>query len=206
MSRALTAAVLSALGTQPIRPAFFYQGEFESGIARMWTGYGTVSWNGQSWLGAGELLSIAPIEEAEDIRAVGFSVSLSGEVTGNLSAALGYARQGLPGYVWIAFFDSANTMIADPFLAFSGRFDTLDVEDDGTKCTISCNYESRLIDLDRPRSRRWTHEDQQIDHPGDLGFQYVNALQGAKAPWSLGYIDVAAMAAFNQHLREGATR
>lgn len=202
MARALTAALLAAIQAGTVRPAVFYEGEFESGFARLWSGYGTYSWNGQSWLGAGELLAVAPIAEGSDVRAVGFSVSLSGEVTGNLAAAIGYARQGLPGRVWLGCFDAAGALIADPFKCFDGRFDTLDIADDGARCTITCNYESRLIDLDRARDRRWTHEDQQISYAGDLGFQYVNALQGAAVPWAR--IDPAAIVTFNQRLRAGA--
>jgi hypothetical protein len=40
-----------------------------------------------------------------------------------------------------------------------------------------------MIDLQRPRERRYTHEDQQIDHPGDMGFEYVSQLQELNLAW-----------------------
>ena len=99
-----------------------------------------------------------------------------------ISAALGQARR-LPGKVWIGALDSAGAVIADPFLAFEGRLDVPDIIDDGETCTVTVSYESRLIDLERPRERRITHEDQQIDYPGDRFREYVAGLQDQVIVW-----------------------
>ena len=40
-----------------------------------------------------------------------------------------------------------------------------------------------LIDLNRSRVRRYTNEDQQIDYPTDVGFEYVQSLQDFEIKW-----------------------
>ena len=46
--------------------------------------------------------------------------------------------------------------------------------------------ESRLIDLNRARNFRSTHEDQQQIFHGDLGFEYVAAIQDKEVSWGRG--------------------
>lgn len=202
MARDVSAAMLAALAASPIRPVVFYEGEFSTGTLRLWSGIGTKSWDGQSWLGAGEMLGVEAIGESSNITAVGFSVRLSGNSQALMAANLGAARQGLPGKVWLGLLDADFALIADPALCFSGRLDVPDVVSGGQTATIGVKYESRLIDLDRARVRRSTHEDQQIEHPGDLGFQYGPALQGAQLPWGAALLRPDQVNPFNARLRQ----
>lgn len=186
MSRDLSAAFVTAIQAGTVRPVLFYEGEFSTGFLRLTSSAKDISWDGKTWVAAGLLLGIAPVEEASDIRAVSFTVSLTGDYAANLSIALGAVRQGLEGSVWLGVIDSAGSLIADPFKAFSGRLDVPDVLDEGAQCRIAVRYESRLIDLERPRERRYTHQDQQIDYGGDIGFVYVASLQDRKLMWGRG--------------------
>lgn len=190
--RGLTSAMLAAIAAKVVRPAIFYEGEFETAgspaFLRLWTGLGEVSWDSDgdgpyTWTGAGNLLAITPIEETTDLKAVGFSVTLSGMPSASIALALASVRQGKPGKLWLGLFDSAGALLADPYPLRRGRFDVAPIEDDGETCTIVASYEDRLIDLERPRDRRYTHEDQQLDYPGDKGFEYVPSLQDMDIPW-----------------------
>lgn len=186
MARDLTAGMLSAIAAGTVRPVLFYQGAFSGGTVRLWTGLGTVSWNGQSWVGAGSLLGMSSIQETTEVRATGLSVSLSGVSTSLISLALTQARQGAAGSVWLGFLDAAGAVIADPTLAFQGRLDVPEIIDSGDTCSITISYESRLIDLERARERRYTSEDQRIDYPNDRGFDFVPGLQDATNVWGRG--------------------
>jgi len=66
---------------------------------------------------------------------------------------------------------------------FSGRMDVMSITEDGDSCTITMTAESRLIDLERPRLRRWTSEDQKGLDATDKGFEFVNSLQEASIKW-----------------------
>lgn len=183
MARALTAGMATEVAAPKLRPVIFFEGEFTGGFLRLWSGIGTITWNAQSWSGAGQLMGISPVIETADVRAVPLTASLSGIPASILSLVLGQARQGKPGKVWLGAMDEAGAIIADPYLAFVGRLDVPQVEDNGETGTVAITYENRLIALERPRTRRWTHEDQQIDFPGDLGFEYAASLQDQQLLW-----------------------
>lgn len=186
MSRDLTVAAAAAIAAGTVRPVLFYAGEFAAGTVRLWTGVGTITWDGQSWTGAGNLLGMSSIQETTQIRAAGLSVSLSGVSSALISLALTDAQQGADGKVWLGFLDATGAVIADPALAFQGRLDVPEIVDGGETCSITISYESRLIDLERARERRYTSEDQRIDYPDDRGFDFVPGLQDAVIPWGRG--------------------
>jgi hypothetical protein len=183
MARALTAAMLAAMATGNVKPLILYEGEFSGGTVRLFTGYGTIVWNGNTFTGSGQMLNITAIQEVSELQAVNFTISLNGQVQSLLSIALGQVRRGKPGRVWLGLLNDAGALIDDPFLCFSGRADKPDIVPDPESATIAVAYESRLIDASRRRERRYTSEDQQIDYPGDLGFDYVPSLQDTVFTW-----------------------
>jgi hypothetical protein len=71
-------------------------------------------------------------------------------------------------------------------MAFAGRLDVPTIMDGAERCEIQITYESRLIDLNRAREWRYTHESQQQISPGDRGFEYVAGLQEREIRWGLG--------------------
>lgn len=55
---------------------------------RLWTGYADKTIDGETYTGAGSLLSFSQMEEASDLSAKGMTVALSGEVASLVSLAL----------------------------------------------------------------------------------------------------------------------
>ena len=347
----MSAAMIAALSASEVRLALIYEGAFNSigspsgtEYLRYWTGYGDLSWDGETWLGAGELLALSPIEESQQLKAIGFNVTLSGLPSALVTIALQTAAQsqGQPGKVWLAVFstnihpnpldlgswatvgwectlsrdtsieggaggvplkmvttnsdpytityngstsfnldqpasagqtwrmsvwakgavdsspeycemylfeinangdvitfgfhvfevttewqefsftyqltDPSTTnlqcrvdgpsggspftprtvwfdglkvelvnetyfMVETPYLVQQGKLDIAIIENDGQTCSMSMNYESRLIELEIPRTRRYTDEDQRIDYPSDEGFKFVTSLQNKDLNW-----------------------
>ena len=97
MSRNLTVAFATALADQSLRPVIFFEGQFATGWVRIWSGLGSLTWNGQTWAGAGSLLGIGGIDETGEVVAGGTAVSLSGVPLDLVQMAIEEARQGLPG-------------------------------------------------------------------------------------------------------------
>ena len=60
------------------RPVLLVEFGFTSGISRLWSGLGTLSWNGLDWLGVGTLGQVSSVEETLEVRAAGASFELSG--------------------------------------------------------------------------------------------------------------------------------
>jgi hypothetical protein len=97
--------------------------------------------------------------------------------------ALGQVRQGNPVQLWLGALGSNNNVLPDPLQLFAGRMDVPTIDEGTQTSSISIAVENRLIDLNRSRERRYTDQDQQIDHPGDLGFQYVQFIQNWNGTW-----------------------
>lgn len=183
MSRTLPTAFATALDAAVVRPAILFEGEFATGWLRLWTGVGPLFWNGFTWTGAGNLLSVGSLEETQDVVASGSSVTLSGIPVEVIESAINQAEQGAPGRVYLALFDANWAMIDTPVLAFAGRLDVPEVTDGQGTCSVTISYESRLIDLGTPRELRYTHETQRVLYPGDRGFEYVTAIQDKEIQW-----------------------
>jgi len=181
--RDLTVDMAAAIVAGTVYPAIFLEGEFSTGWGRWWSGVGYYDWGGHTWTGLGGLLSITPISEGTGIAARGFSVELSGQDSANISLALQACRQGKAGRLYLAAFTAAGALIADPYLLAEGRLDVAGGSDDGDSAVIPVTYESRLIDLERPREWRYTTESQRQFYPGDLGFEFVPSLQDAVDAW-----------------------
>ena len=178
-----TSAFVAALDASVLRPAIFVSMAFANETLHLWSGTGTVTWNGISWSGVGTLGSIASVEEGSTVQARGTVLTLSGIDPQLLGDSLSDLQQGLPVTVWLALFDSTPAIIANPVIVFQGRMDQPTITMDGTTATIQINCESRLIDMNVPAERRYTNEDQQRDYPNDRGFEFVNAIQEMTLYW-----------------------
>lgn len=181
--RDLTTNMQFAIVQGVVRPVLFYEGVFTTGTLRMWSGLGTLTWNGQQWTGGGPLIGVSKVKDTDDITARGITLSMGGVSTADLSRALGSCRYGLEGRLWLGALDANNAVWANPYLVFMGLLDVPSFEDAGETCVISITYENRLADLRRPRSWRYTHEDQQLIAPGDRGLEYVPQLQDKSLVW-----------------------
>lgn len=183
MPRPLTPLMTAELTGALLRPVFFLQAHFLSGDIFLWSGIGTVTWNGQNWVGVGTLGTISSIQESSELQANNVTITMSGIPSDMLGQALNETRQGYAVQLWFGALGDNNNVIADPLKCFAGRMDVPVVEEGGDTSTISITVESSLVDLQRSRLRRYTHEDQQIDFPGDLGFQYVVGIQNWNGVW-----------------------
>ena len=183
MPRNMTQTFLGAMQGAVLRPALFVQAAFVSGPIYVWSGIGQITWNGQVWTGIGTLGSISTIEEGSTVAAKGITLTLSGIDASLLNDVMTEFQVGLPVSVTLGVFDTNNALIADPVCCFSGRMDQPTIDVTGTLATIAINCENRLVEMNVAVDRRYTDEDQQMDYPGDLGFQFVNGIQEAQIYW-----------------------
>lgn len=205
--RDLSTGMSIQLQADSLVPVFLYEGEFSNGTLRLWTGVGEIGWDDKTWFGAGNMISFGGVEETSELRAVGVRISLSGISSDVISLVLSQARSGKAGRLWFGClvsgtawddggteWDDGGTewdamtgqfkiLVVSPYQFFVGKLDVPEIDDSGETCTVSVAYESNLIDMNRARVRRWTNEDQQINYPGDKGFEYVGDLPDKKIVW-----------------------
>ena len=186
MARNITADVITEITAGRCAPIVLCEMKFSSGTVNLWNGIGDLSWDSKTWNGAGQLASISALPEGSDVAAEGLTLSLDGIPTTFIQQVLTECRQGYPVKLWLGFLDSTGAVIADPYQSFAGRMDVPTIQEGADTCKVSITAESRMIDLKRARERRYTHEDQQIDYPGDTGFENVAALQNVSIVWGKG--------------------
>jgi hypothetical protein len=163
--------------------------DFTSGFARAWTGVGPLRWNDRVFLGTGDLIGVGTVEETIEARSSGITLTLSAAAMGEqagfiLEHALAEANsfQGRPVRVWLALLAGDATLLAEPVPLAEMRMDTMAIVD-GRDARITLTAEGELGDLDRPRTRRYTNEDQQAEFPGDRGLEYVPSVQELQFKW-----------------------
>ena len=103
-------------------------------------------------------------------------------VVPDISSNLYYYCQNHAGYGGTLNTTSAF-ILPDPITLFEGVMDKMVLQDSGDESNISVFCESRLVSLENNNVRRYTPEDQKIDYPNDLGFDFVAGLQTAEIRW-----------------------
>ena len=138
-------------------PILLMQAKFDSGDLNLWTGYGGLDWNGDTFIGSGELLNIDRIEEKSAVEAVKMQVSLTGMPDTMKSIAIGEDYQGREFTMWLGFLvpyspdyitqdgdsivnQSGNNLftndqnfgelVRDPYPFFHGKLDVMTIDED----------------------------------------------------------------------------
>lgn len=183
MSRTITAGMQTALAAATVRVCYLVELEFSSATLRLTSNTQNISWNAQTWLGNGILGQVGNVSEVAEIQATGFEVVLGGIDSATLALVLADSNQMLDGIVYLALLDSAEAVIADPFIIAKGKFDTAFVVEAGEGSTIELKYESDLLRRERANEFRYTDQLQQEIFAGDIGFQYTAKIEDWTGFW-----------------------
>lgn len=186
MSRDVTTAFKNEVEGDSLSPFYAIEMEFpddEATVLRYWTGYGEITFDSKTFGGFADFLDINLASETTDLMATGASVDISGVNAATVSLALGEQYQGNPMRIWLGVLDASGSVIADPYMVFEGKMDVMNLRASGTGSVVSISAESSLIDLNRSRVRRYTDQDQKIDHPNDKGLEYVPTIQDMNITW-----------------------
>lgn len=189
MTRTIISSILNALDDAEVSPFYAVELFFDTDTVRVWTGYGDItvtSGSGQTYNGIGDLLSISDVQESQDISAKGINLTLSGIPSNLLVHALNTPYQGRLCNIHFGFINWSSPANQNAMLAFTGYMDTMNIDEGPETSTIVTSVESRLIDLERPRNRRYTSENQKQRHSGDLAFDFVESLQNQRLQWGGG--------------------
>ena len=206
MSRDLPTSLATELLAAEITPFFAVELFFQTSTLRFWSGLGEQTIDGDVYVGSGNMLAISTIDETSEVAARGATLTLSGIPSELISLALSEPYQGRKCKIYfgaqtlkgefllledgsfllnengsaLSIATDAESVMAE---IFTGYIDQMNIDEGPETATIAVGVESRLIDLQRPRVRRYTHESQKSRFPNDLGFQFVNDLQDKKFAW-----------------------
>lgn len=187
MARNITTAFNNALKSQIVTPIIATELEFSDGTLRFWNGYGNITMtaggSSKTFTGLGDFLGISPISESSTLQMSGVTLSMSGIKSSLISTALSAQYTNRNGAIYLGMYDTSKNVIADVYTVFKGKMDVLNISEQGNTATITLNIESRLISFDLPVDRKYTLEDQQVDFPNDVGFEFIPDLQDKEITW-----------------------
>lgn len=184
MSRGFPSNVLTALSAQHVVLVTFTKLEFPSGTLYLHNSIGTYTWGGNDWLGVGDLGEISQIEEGAEISPYKITLSLSGLDPDISGAALTEDYYLQPVTVYLGVLDADDALLADPTVVFEGAMDqmTVSVGAQGGD-VISLTAESELARFNKASNLKYTSAQLQDDFAGDLGFDLMADIDGAKLRW-----------------------
>jgi|TARA_R110001592_G_scaffold97124_3_gene278238 hypothetical protein len=187
MARNITSAFNTAIKGTVVQPIIATELDFSDGVLKFWNGYGnltmTAGGSSKTFSGLGDFLGFSPITESTTLQMSGITLSMSGIKSSLISTALSAKYTNRNGAIYLGLYDTSKNVIADVYTVFKGKMDVLNISEQGNTCTITLNIESRLISFDLPADRKYTLEDQQVDFPNDLGFEFIPDLQDKEITW-----------------------
>ena len=179
----IDASITNRLGADHQILFFAIKAQFDSDTIRLWTGIDDITINSETYVGAGDLLSIGDIEDTMEVKSSNCSFTLSGMDSTILNLALSEDVQNRKIFLFMGYLSGGSNVSAGEITLFSGRMTNIQIDDDPNGSRIVVNAENRLVDLNRPSNLRYTQASQQITNSGDTGFKYVMAIQDQQIDW-----------------------
>jgi hypothetical protein len=165
----------AALAEQSLRLGVLVEIDHPAGIVRVWSGVGSLIWNGNTFKGIGALGKIEGIGETAEVRTSETRYSIASPKLD--ASALTIAMQSPRGRLartWLALLDLNWQVIDSPILIDESIIENLESQIDETgEQVLSLNATSAIFDFTRPPAFAVTHEQQQVDFPGDSGFDRI---------------------------------
>jgi hypothetical protein len=184
MSRGFPDDVATALAQQNVAIVTFAKLEFPSGTVYLHNSLGSYTWGGHDWLGVGDLGSISQVEEGLDVSPYAITLTLSGLDATISGAALteDYYLHGVT--VYLGVLDTDDVLIDTPTQIWGGFMDQMNmtVGADGGDA-IQLVAESELSRFDKSLNLMYTNTAQQERSTGDLFFNFLHRIEGAKINW-----------------------
>lgn len=209
MSREIGTGIATALEATEVQPFFGVQLYLDSGNLFFWTGLGDLTVGGITYVGTGQFLKISEMEETAEIAARGATLTLSGIPSELISLALSEPYQGRICKIMFGAIDANRIYLLQedgsyvlredggridittgevtPVVElFTGYIDQMNIDEGPETATIAISIESRLIDLERARTLRFTDQSQKSRFPNDRGLEFVEDLQDKQFNWGRG--------------------
>jgi hypothetical protein len=183
MSRAFGAESAAAFIQPNVSIITFVMMDFTSGIVRVHNGLGTYTWGGNDWIGVGSLGAVSQFEEGADVSPYGITLSLSALDADVSGEALNQNYFMRPVNIYIGALSADDELLNDPLQIWSGHMDVMTVTAGSENDTITIKCESELAAFDRSSNLKYTDQTQQRFYPGDVFFNFLPKIEGAKIKW-----------------------
>lgn len=171
MTRGYSSANQQELTAQTLHQILMAKLEFDLS-AYVHTGVGSITFDGDTYTGLGDVASISGIKESEFLRFNKITLNLSGINSAYVDEALNSANYGDLVTIYEGFRSDDGTLVDDPEVVWAGtvEYSNLSV---GSNASVSLVCTHELAFLSEIDGSRFTDEDQRITYSSDVGFEFV---------------------------------
>lgn len=173
-------------GQQVVHAALLADFDFNEGHAYAWTGLGDVEIDGNTYLGRGDLVSIAPFPFGADDAAEAHSSTLSGvEPQYVTEARTAPTVRGRSVRWYLQFFGEDLQPLDSKYLLADRVMDVMSYSGVGpSQRSITLTSEDIWTNRNTAEHANWSDADQQAVFPGDRGLEFVAELvPGKRITW-----------------------
>lgn len=186
MTKTLTAEMRAENLKPEQRIGFLVEIDHPVTVINLWSGVGSIPWDGKTWTGVGKLGSIKGLGETAELRVKTVTYELIGA---NLDAdALSLVTQDVRGRAikaWHANIDERGEVVPDPVLIDDSIMDFIETtEDKDLKQVVRINAQSSIFNFRKPTGLTLSDEQQQADFPGDTGFDRITEVVDKELIWN----------------------
>ena len=170
--RSLSAPTLAALAGGQLAIVQLVHMAFASPIALNTSNLHLV-WDSVTYIGAGAVGAIGQVDDSPgEIKGLNFQ--LIGVDSAYISLALDDAGvvQGTPVTIRTAILNSSYVVLDAP-IEWTGKLDSMSIEEDGETCTISVSAESSAVDILRGGPLTYSDADQKSLYGTDRAFEFI---------------------------------
>lgn len=181
----LSAAQQTEVEKRVARVVYFAELEFASATLRLSTMLQKVSWGGYEWAGFGAIGSISAVEETGGLapRALDFTLNIAQPSI--LALAVGPVEEyrGNLAKLYMCPLDEQFRMVGTPVRCWTGRMQTMSIQDEGKQGRIILNCETSAFDLKRASGLRLNAAQHKKKHPDDNGLDFQEDLKAKPSTW-----------------------
>lgn len=174
--RGFSATIESALSAADAPFALLVYLDWPSGAVRLWTGNGSISWNGQTWVGAGKFGNIDRVSDSIDKSDVGIDLTLNYLDDALRNEVNTTTPTGRAASVYLALMNTSTAQVTDAYEIFTGFVDRIEIVDGGSSGAISVRLASELAMLQRSRYFTLSDAHQQFLFTGDKGCEFASKM------------------------------
>lgn len=178
MPRGLSTEIKAAIAAGTVHPVYLAYFDFDGGAVRTWTGEGDLSYDSETWNGSGIVTLWPTITESIDLVANNITIELSGNASYAVDIVDPDVYRARTCEIYIGFVASDGSLPStNVYKVFSGRMAVVGFVEDGEADGYSVTVESRLVDLQKIKVSRYTHQSQLQRFAGDKGLEYAGNAQ-----------------------------
>lgn len=182
MTKTLDPLVEAATQAEVVRPFNLAYLAMEGNPIRVCGTPFNILWQGNLYIGIGDLGEVAAVEESGETRAFEIELKLSAVDESVVAQALLENYQYRECTLFLGFFNEDWQVIDDPMVIFSGHMQNMKVRAGQTN-EITVNAVNEMSLWENSSSYRYNTQAHQARFPGDLGLEFIEQMKEKEILW-----------------------